>query len=160
MIDNDTQALFEHGDLTVLVTMASDPDSSPADQDFENEADRTDFIARFNRGDFVYVGMIARVLWDHRNIGTYSVWNIEHGEVGAGTVADAWDMTPPEYTSPENVCMGSPLNGVVLEALSEAEKFLASVGASEGPEGPRGALGAARQWADPNHPDLATGGTR
>ena len=68
-----------------------------------------------------------------RTIGDAWISGVEHGQMGGGVTADALELTPSEYGQEEDgtpyVSMGSPLSGAVVEAIDEAGKWLASVGA-------------------------------
>lgn len=145
----ETRTLFERGLLTVVGTMEQDDDSSPTDQDFEDEAQERDYVTRFNNGEWIFVGMVVSVRWNGVEIGTDSLWGIEHGTVAQGVVANAWELTPAEHPKPNTVMMGSPLSGVVSEALDRAAEWVDSLGMEPNAEGITGALFTARQWAEP-----------
>jgi hypothetical protein len=96
------------------------------------------------------VGMTVGVSVNGVTVGEDDLWGVQHGTGTDGAEADAWELTPAEYPSPGAVIMGSPLSGVVVEALATAQHWLTEVGAGQDVQA---ALTAALLWADPNDPE-------
>jgi hypothetical protein len=159
----ERRELWKSGPLVISAEMiADDTDNMP---DFSEDADAgAEYRRHLERGDFGYVGMVVTVTYDNAEIAGDSLWGIEHGQVGtvgngyAGPgnpgdliIADAWEITPADY-GPELyegrsvIHMGSPLSGVIDEAVSNARKWADEHGNDE----MCAALTAAEAWADPN----------
>jgi hypothetical protein len=141
----ETKTLYEGGPVQIVGQMHTDSDARPDDQDFDSPEKRADYLKRFAADDFMFVGMAVAVIVDGKEVGYDSLWGIEHGYVADDVYANAWENTPAEYPQPNHVVMGSPLNGVINEAVDEAIKWLKNRNAEVPPE-----LYAAQQWADPN----------
>ncbi|WAL67120.1 hypothetical protein ORV05_04850 [Amycolatopsis cynarae] len=139
----EARTLFESERVSVIAAMHPDEDTRPTDYDCHD----ADEIARFESCEWDYVGMAVRVMVDGAQVAEESLWAIAHGAVSEDTKADAWELTPATYPEPNVVQMGSPLSGVVCEALDAAYQWLIKVEA--GPE-VRQAVRAAQRWADPN----------
>lgn len=116
----ETRELYAHGKLTVHASMEIDMDSSPHNADCYTKLD----VADWHADRWSYVGMVVRVEWDGVAIAEDSLWGIEHGDL-AGVDADAWALEPAREVH-DVVYPGSPLAGVVEEALSSALAFAQS----------------------------------
>lgn len=119
--------------------------------EFEDPEQEKDFRDRYARGDFTYVGLEATVTVNGIPIGKDSIWGTEHGTVGEGVEANAWDFTPAQYLEPSTVIMPSVLVGVITEALATTAHWLTSVNAAIEI---RNVVKVAQLWADPNNPNL------
>jgi hypothetical protein len=114
--------LYRDGALTIRGHMLTDVDSTP----FEAECyDRKD-LRTWELGRWTYVGMAVDVEWNGVVIATDSLWGIEHGIMGNGVRANAWQMVPTR-TDRAVTTMGTPLSCVIEEAISSAQTFCTSI---------------------------------
>jgi hypothetical protein len=153
----ETRELWKSGPLVISAEMIADYDAADrAEPDFSEDPDAgREYRRHLERGDFEFVGMAVTVEYDGAEIARDSLWGIEHGYIGTydgrAVNADAWENTPTDY-GPELyegrsvVHMGSPLSGVITEAIYNARKWADEHGNDE----MRAALLAADAWADPN----------
>lgn len=132
-MNTETRTLFTFGPLSIVAKMCADEDTDPADQDFDT-AEQKDAYR-----------IVVRVEWHGVTIGADSL-RIEHGKVAEGVDADAWGLIPAAYPGPGGVDVGSPLLGVVTEAIGSAKTWLATIDAAAE------VLTVAEKWADPNAP--------
>lgn len=139
----EARELYTNGMLTVRATMKIDGDSTPKDADCYSDAD----VAAWYADRWMYVGLVVRVEWNGVAIAKDSLWGIEHGDL-TEVNADAWALEPALELD-DVTYQGSPLAGVVEEALSSAMAFVQSTLRSPGhlmlhPLGR--ALAEARKW--------------
>lgn len=143
----ETRDLFESGLIKVVGEMHGD-DTEPNYPDFQDDSERRDYMARYQRGDFRYVGMVVRVEVDGFTAGEDSLWGIEHGTVGENVEADAWELTPAQYGNDDDgrawTIGGSSLVSVVTEAIERTRSLARTL------EQQRHALDAAEKKFDPN----------
>ena len=163
----ERRELWSHGDLTITGEMLSE--DTPAEDlmpDFDNAEDEAEFRQHLANGDLEYVGMAVTVTYAGAEIAGDSLWGLEHGQVGTvgrggyvgpgnpgePIITDAWEITPADYgpavpgVHTGTVVMGSPLSGVISEAIGNALEWAGAHGNDE----MRSALLAAEAWADPN----------
>lgn len=139
----EIRELFNSDGVLVRASMVYDEDGNSTPE-YEDPADRVDYERRRDNGDFVFVGLKVEVWVRDVMLGDDDLWGIEHGQVAEDVTADAWELTPARYPAPNTVVMGSPLSGVVCDALACAEANLVKLGA------PVEVLAPALRWADPN----------
>lgn len=126
--------------VSVHVRMIADYDTTPDEFDCYDTA----AADAWRRDEWRYVGVIAEVHVLDVPMGEGSLWGIEHGsltyddvtDAGAETrtvEADAFEWTPSvswtDDAGRQCVQMGSPLHGVVTEALDNAQDALTKIGA-------------------------------
>lgn len=125
---DDTRTLYSADMWKVTATIETDYDSTP--RDFECYS--TEDVLLFGDG-WEFVDLHVTVELNGAVIGEDRLGGVEHGAMGDAVTADAWDLTPPEYARGDDgtptVTMGSPLAGVVIEAIASADRWLQSIDA-------------------------------
>jgi len=124
---DETRTLYSADGWVVEATMTPDLDVHAPDGDCYSQRDYELYGATWS-----YVGIIVNVQLNGVTIGEDQLWGVEHGQL-SDVEADAFELTPPEYGRTDDgtptVTMGSPLSGVVIEAIDQAGKWLQSINA-------------------------------
>jgi hypothetical protein len=118
----ESRDLYRDGALTIRGHMLPDVDSTPFEVDCYDQED----VRAWSLRRWAYVGMAVDVVWNGVVIASKSLWGIEHGTMGNGVRANAWQLIPTR-TDRAVTTMGTPLSCVVEEAISSTRTFHSSI---------------------------------
>lgn len=111
----------------ITVDVVSDMDATPYDADCYSEANKQ----AWRNDAWRYVGLVVHVALHGNIIATDSLWAVEYGDLGEGTVADVWELLPAQYDTTGDgtpvVGGGSPLSETIVTALGEANEWLTKI---------------------------------
>lgn len=110
----------------ISVDVIADWDVTPMEADCYDDV----AIAKWHNDEWRYVGVVVSVELRDRLIAGDQLWGIAHGDLGNGINTSVWDLTPAGHMVLDGKRIetsGSPLAGVVVEALDQANAWLATV---------------------------------
>jgi hypothetical protein len=121
----DARTIYDQAGWRVHVVMNYDDLSDPRT---DGDCYTVEDIAAWRRDEWEYMHVRVEVEFHCRTVGEASCGGIEHGDMAEREV-DAWELEPARYeTRPDGtpvIHAGSPLSGVVMEAVTEAHVWFA-----------------------------------
>lgn len=118
----DSKIVYQSGALLVRVSLEPDGESNPA----EYECYSVDDITLWRADKWRFVGVVATVEQDGVEIGTSSLWSVEHGTMSS-MECDAFDMSqgsPAWETALTALALAQSFSGPLIGSLRDAEKSL------------------------------------